>query len=62
MMTPVARLLIGGSLLLVCGLLFVVRGLVQGNSTEVVLGIPGFLVGHGALVFYKIEGDEQNPR
>lgn len=57
-----ARLLIGGALLLVCGLLFVGRGITEGNWGEVGFGLPGFLIGLGALVFYKLDGDGRTPK
>jgi hypothetical protein len=54
----VGRLLIGGTFLLVFGLLFVIRGLVGGNGGEVAVGIPGLLLGIGALASYKLNGDQ----
>lgn len=52
------RLLVGGTLLLVFGLLFIVRGISGGNGGDVGAGIPGLLVGIGALIFYKVKADE----
>jgi hypothetical protein len=56
----VGRLLIGGTFLLVFGLLFIIRGISGGNGGEVVLGIPGLLIGLGALLSYRLKGDQQN--
>ena len=57
------RLLVGGIFLLVFGLLFIIRGISGGNGGEVVLGIPGLLVGIGALLSYKLKTDqEKDPR
>ena len=53
-----ARLLIGGTFLLVFGLLFVIRGLAEGNGGQVAVGIPGLLIGIGALISYKLNRDQ----
>jgi hypothetical protein len=55
----VRRLLVGGTLLLVFGLLFIIRGILEGNGGEVGVGIPGLLIGIGALISYKLNGDQQ---
>ena len=48
---------------MVFGLLFVIRGLVEGNGGQVVLGIPGLLVGIGAVISYKLNRDQpRDPR
>ena len=52
------RLLIGGTLLLVFGLLFIIRGLAEGNSGEIGFGVPGLLIGIGSLISYKLNGEE----
>jgi hypothetical protein len=56
------RLLVGGVMLLVFGLLFVVRGMAEGNWSEVGVGVPGLLIGIGSLVFYKLERQERTPK
>jgi hypothetical protein len=53
---------IGGALLLVFGLLFIIRGIAAGNWAEVGLGVPGLLIGIGSLVFYKLNGQERAPK
>jgi hypothetical protein len=58
----VGRLLVGGVLLLVCGLLFIVRGIAEGDSAEVGLGVPGLLIGIGSLVFIKLEKQGRTPK
>jgi hypothetical protein len=58
----VGRLLIGGALLLVFGLLFSIRGIAAGNWPEVALGVPGLLIGIGSLVAFKIEKQERTPK
>jgi len=55
----VGRLVVGGTFLLVFGLLFIIRGISEGNGGEVVVGIPGLLVGTGALLSYKLKADQQ---
>jgi hypothetical protein len=50
-------------LLAVFGLLFVIRGIAQGNGGEVGVGIPGLLIGIGALISYRLNGDQpRGPR
>ena len=56
------RLLIGGALLFVCGLLFIIRGIAEGNWAEVGFGVPGLLIGIGSLVFFKLEGQGRTPK
>lgn len=57
------RLLIGGALLLVCGLLFIIRGIAQANWSEVGLGVPGFLLGIGSLMSFKADEERgKGPR
>ena len=51
------KLLVGATLLLVFGLLFIIRGISEGNGGEVGLGIPGLLIGIGALISSKLNGD-----
>ena len=53
------RLLIGGTLLLVFGLLFIIRGIAEANWSEVGIGVPGFLIGIGSLISYKIDGERR---
>jgi S-adenosylmethionine:tRNA ribosyltransferase-isomerase len=55
----VGRLLIGGTFLLVFGLLFVIRGILEGNGGQAAVGIPGLLIGIGALISYKLNADQQ---
>ena len=54
------RLVIGGTLLLVCGLLFIIRGIAEANWSAVAIGVPGFLIGIGSLISYKINGERRN--
>ena len=54
------RLLIGGAMLLVFGLAFIIRGIAEGNWSEVGIGVPGFLIGIGSLISYKINGERRN--
>ena len=56
------RLVIGGTLLFVFGLLFVIRGLAAGDSGEIAVGVPGLVIGLGALAFYMLERNEQTPK
>ncbi len=53
------RLLIGGTLLLVFGLLFIIRGIAEANWSEAGIGVPGFLIGIGSLISYKIDGERR---
>ena len=53
------RLLIGGTMLMVFGLLFIIRGISQGDGGQVAVGIPGLLVGIGAVISYKVGGDQR---
>ena len=46
-------------MLLVFGLLFIIRGLAGGNSAEVAVGVPGFLIGIGSLISYKLDGGQR---
>jgi len=56
----VRRLLVGGTLLVVFGLLFIIRGIAEANWSEVGIGVPGFLIGIGSLISYKIDGERRN--
>ena len=51
------RLVVGGTLLLVFGLLFIIRGIAESNWGEVGIGVPGFLIGIGSLISYNIDGE-----
>ena len=53
------RLLIGGAMLLVFGLLFIIRGIAEANWSEVAIGVPGFLIGTGSLISYKLNGERR---
>jgi len=48
---------VGGTLLLVFGLLFIIRGIAESNWGEVGIGVPGFLIGIGSLISYNIDGE-----
>jgi len=47
-------------MLLVFGLAFIIRGIAEGNWSEVGIGVPGFLIGIGSLISYKINGERRN--
>jgi hypothetical protein len=49
-------------MLMVFGLLFIIRGISQGDGGQVAVGIPGLLVGVGAVIFYKVGGDQPRGR
>jgi hypothetical protein len=53
-LNAVRRLVVGGALLLVFGLLLALRG-------EVALGLPGVVAGLASLVYYKLERDGGPP-
>jgi hypothetical protein len=53
------RLLVGGALCLVCGVLFVIRGIVHGAGADIGLGAFGVLLGAGSLLSYKWESGGQ---
>jgi hypothetical protein len=55
----VGRLLIGGTMLLVFGLLFIIRGIVEANWSEVGIGVPGFLIGIGSLISYRTNAERR---
>jgi len=46
-------------MLLVFGLLFIIRGIAEANWSEVGIGVPGFLIGIGSLISYKINGERR---
>ena len=52
------RVLVGGTLCLLFGSVFVVGGLVNGNHGQAAVGIPGVLLGAGALLSYNITKNE----
>jgi len=52
------RLLIGGTLCLLFGAVFVVGGLVNGRGSQVALGIPGILLGAGSLLSFQLNKNE----
>ena len=56
------RLVIGGALLLVCGLLFIIKGISEGDGSQVAFGLPGLLIGLGALVYFKMEQKGTGPK
>jgi drug/metabolite transporter (DMT)-like permease len=58
----VRRVLIGGTMLLVFGLLFIIRGITEGNGSEVAIGIPGLLLGIAALISFKADGESRPPK
>ena len=47
------RLVIGGTLCLLFGMVFVVGGLVNGTGSQVALGVPGVLLGAASLLAYS---------
>ena len=47
------KVLIGGTLCLLFGLVFVVGGLVNGTGSQVAIGIPGVLLGAASLLTYN---------
>jgi hypothetical protein len=51
----VNRLLFGGTLLFVFGLLFLLRG-------EVAIAVPGLVIGLGSLAFVMLERNSSNSR
>ena len=53
------RVLIGGTLCLLFGCVFVVGGLVNGTGSQVALGIPGILLGAGSLLSYQLNKSEE---
>jgi len=46
-------------MLLVFGLLFIIRGIAEANWSEVAIGVPGFLIGTGSLISYKLNGERR---
>jgi len=57
----VRRLVVGGGLLLFFGLLFVIRGLRADNNGDIVMGLPGVVVGLGSLAFYALDRQGRPP-
>jgi hypothetical protein len=55
----VNRVLIGGAFCLVFGLVFVIGGIVNGDGGHIALGIPGVLLGGGALLSYRLNKPDQ---
>jgi hypothetical protein len=47
------RVLIGGTLCLLFGLVFLISGVVNGDGTRVALGAPGALLGAASLLSYR---------
>jgi hypothetical protein len=54
------KVLIGGTLCLVFGLVFVIGGIVNGDNDRIAVGIPGALLGAGALLSYRLNKNEPN--
>jgi hypothetical protein len=52
------RVLIGGTLCILFGSVFVVGGLVNGHGNQVVIGIPGILLGVAALLSVRLNDNE----
>ena len=47
---------------MVFGLLFVIRGISLGDGGQIAVGIPGLLIGIGAVISYKVGRDQQRGR
>ena len=52
------RVLIGGTLCLLFGAVFVVGGLVNGRGSQVAIGIPGVLLGAASLLSVRLNDNE----
>lgn len=54
------RLLVGGTLCLVIGLVFAIGGIADSNWARVGFGGFGVLMGAGSLLSYRIESQDQD--
>jgi hypothetical protein len=52
------RVLIGGTLCLLFGMVFLVAGIVNGDGSRALVGVPGILLGAGSLVSYRLNKNE----
>ena len=52
------KVLIGGTLCLLFGMVFLVAGIVNGDGSHVALSVPGILLGAGSLLSYRLNNNE----
>ena len=52
------KVLIGGTLCLLFGMVFLVAGIVNGDGSRVALSAPGILLGAGSLLSYRLNKNE----